>query len=169
MEKANTHQAIHILFCKGGNYGFTHGHSNRGLQDSDSYKELYPDIWSNHYGEKQKQQRMKRPIFRLLKTALNPRERVATRLPDKNILIVSILRLQPVTALMAEGIFIKLYTTATKTGGITRGKNGDTEAKLATNELLITIFSPQKRKKGQISFRITQKTIIFALSKTIVE
>ena len=71
--------------------------------------------------------------------------------------------------LAAEGIFIKLYTSVAKAGGIAGGKMGVTGAKLATNEPLITIFSPQKRKKGKISFRITQKTIIFALSKTITE
>lgn len=105
----------------------------------------------------------------LTKKAPNSRQRVAARLPDKNILIVSILHLRPIMTLAAEGIFIKLYTSVAKAGGIAGGKMGVTGAKLATNEPLITIFSPQKRKKGKISFRITQKTIIFALSKTITE
>ena len=105
----------------------------------------------------------------LQKKAPNSQQGVAIRLPDKNILIVSILHLRPIMGLAAEGFFIKLYTSVSKTGGIAGVKIGVTGAKLATNELLITIFSPLKRKKGKISFRITQKTIIFALSKTRVE
>ena len=41
--------------------------------------------------------------------------------PDKNILIVSTLRHRLITVLMADGIFIKLYTTAAKTKGIAGG------------------------------------------------
>ncbi len=41
--------------------------------------------------------------------------------PDKNILIVSTLRHGLTTALVADGFFIKLYTTAAKTEGIAGG------------------------------------------------